>query len=177
MSYPSILCRVPYLVVLYTGFVGYTQVLICLEYLLSRCSIILHYWGEILTVACLGMFMNPNLANSVAVLLQSVAVITASGYIKTLDTLVEPMEWLSYILIHRYSAAIFVANEFKDLDFDCDRNVTLNCIESGNDYLNKYYPGAVDDIANNFGYLAAYLAGTLIFAIIVFKLSCLRNLH
>jgi hypothetical protein len=41
---------------------------------------------------------------------------------RTLDTLVEPMEWLSYILIHRYSAAIFVANEFKDLDFDCDRN-------------------------------------------------------
>ena len=42
----------------------------------------LHYWGEILTVACLGMFMNPNLANSVAALLQSAAVIIASGYVR-----------------------------------------------------------------------------------------------
>ncbi|XP_045159980.2 ATP-binding cassette sub-family G member 5-like [Mercenaria mercenaria] len=138
---------------------------------------ILHYWGEMLTVACLGMFMNPNLANSVAALLQSATVIIASGYVKTLGNLVKPLEWLSWVLIHKYSAEIFIANEFKDLKLDCDRNVTLNCIENGNSFIDAYFPGADDHIARNFGCLVAYSAGTLIFAILVFKLAGLRNLH
>ena len=55
--------------------------------------------------------------------------------------------------------------------------VTLSCMSSGNEFIDKYYPGADRHIAENFGYLTAYIAATIIFAIIVFKLSGLRNLH
>jgi hypothetical protein len=43
---------------------------------------LLHYWGEMVTVGCMGLFMNPNLANSIAVLMQSACVIIASGYVR-----------------------------------------------------------------------------------------------
>ncbi|KAL4238380.1 hypothetical protein ACF0H5_003089 [Mactra antiquata] len=81
---------------------------------------ILHYWGEMVTVACMGLVMNPNLANSLAALVQSAAVIIASGYVKTVANLIEPFQWLSWILIHKYSGEIFIANEFDGLEFECD---------------------------------------------------------
>ena len=47
--------------------------------------IILHYWGEILTVGCMGIFMNPNLAYSVAALLQFGNVVISSGLLRYLS--------------------------------------------------------------------------------------------
>ena len=44
--------------------------------------IILHYWGEILTVGCMGIFMNPNLANGTSVLLQAGCVLISSGLLR-----------------------------------------------------------------------------------------------
>lgn len=43
---------------------------------------ILQYWGEMVNVGCLGLFMNANLANSVAALVQTAAAVIASGLLK-----------------------------------------------------------------------------------------------
>ena len=43
---------------------------------------ILHYWGEIVCVACMGLFMNPSQANSVAALIQAASVLISSGLLK-----------------------------------------------------------------------------------------------
>ncbi|XP_052766024.1 ATP-binding cassette sub-family G member 5-like [Mya arenaria] len=142
---------------------------------------LLHYWGEVTAVAMMGLFMNANLAQSVTALLQAAHVIIASGFLKNVKTLVKPFQWLSWALIHRYSAEIFVANEFKGLKFDCDTptapNVTTQCIESGDDYIDAYYPGSTEHIARNFGILVAYDIGTLIIAIMCFKIKGTKNLH
>lgn len=43
---------------------------------------ILHYWGEMTTIAMMGLFMNQNLAQSVTALVQAAHVIIASGFLK-----------------------------------------------------------------------------------------------
>jgi hypothetical protein len=43
---------------------------------------LLQFWGEMLCVTCMGIFMNPNLANSVTALLQAASVVIASGFLK-----------------------------------------------------------------------------------------------
>jgi len=52
----------------------------CLYYFLA--VFILHYWGEILTVTLMGIFMNPNMAQSNAALLQAATVLIGSGLLK-----------------------------------------------------------------------------------------------
>lgn len=138
---------------------------------------ILQYWGEMVTVGCLGLFMNANLANSVAALVQAAAVVIASGFLKNTASLVKPLQWFSWILIHKYNGEILVANEFRDLELDCNLNSTATCIPNGNFYIDAYYPGADEHIARNFGAVGAYAVGTLVLAILAFKVGGLRNLH
>ncbi|XP_053377061.1 ATP-binding cassette sub-family G member 5-like [Mercenaria mercenaria] len=138
---------------------------------------ILQYWGEMVTVGCLGIFMNANLANSVAALLQAATVVIASGFLKNTASLIKPFQWLSWILFHKYNGEILVANEFRDLELECNLNETSVCIPNGNFYIDAYYPGADDHIARNFGAVGAYAVGTLILAMLAFKAGGLRNLH
>lgn len=138
---------------------------------------LLQFWGEMLCVTCMGIFMNPNLANSVTALLQAASVVIASGFLKNLASIVKPFQWLSWILMHKYTGEIFVANEFRDLTFDCELNVTVICLKNGNDYIDKYYPDAVDNMARNFGAVGTYAACTVILAILAFELRGLKNLH
>ena len=56
---------------------------------------ILHYWGEIVCVACMGVFMNPNQANSTAALFQAASVLISSGLLKYVSHLCQLL-----ILIH-----------------------------------------------------------------------------
>ncbi|KAH3859053.1 ATP-binding cassette sub-family G member 5-like [Dreissena polymorpha] len=142
---------------------------------------ILHYWGEMTTIAMMGLFMNQNLAQSVTALVQAAHVIIASGFLKDLHSIVKPLRWISWALIHRYSAEIFVANEFSGLKFECPGpgpdNVTLPCMKYGDDYIDKYYPDSPEHMARNFGILVAYAIGTLILAIVCLEVKGNKNLH
>lgn len=136
---------------------------------------ILHYWGEILCIGCMAVFMNPNQANSLSALLQAASVLISSGLLKSVSALEKPFQWLSWALMHKYVGEQFVVNEFKDLEFECEANKT--CVPNGNDYIAQFYPGGQNHVARNFGAMVAYALGTLILAMIVFKLRGLRNLH
>jgi len=43
---------------------------------------LLHWWGETITIAMMGLFMNANLAQSVTALVQAASVISSSGFLK-----------------------------------------------------------------------------------------------
>ena len=55
--------------------------------------------------------------------------------------------------------------------------ISETCVPNGNDYIAQFYPGGQNHVARNFGAMVAYALGTLILAMIVFKLRGLRNLH
>ena len=56
--------------------------------------------------------------------------------------------------------------------------ISATCLfPNGNIYIEQYYPGAQNHVARNFGAMGAYAVGTLVFAMLLFKLRGLRNLH
>lgn len=54
---------------------------------------------------------------------------------------------------------------------------TAVCFPNGTTFIQQYYPGADERITRNFGALGAYAVGTMILAIVAFKIGGLRNLH
>jgi hypothetical protein len=54
---------------------------------------------------------------------------------------------------------------------------TTTCFANGNEFIAAFFPGADDHMARNFGALAAYCVGTLIFAIVAFKIGGLKSMH
>ncbi|KAL3872733.1 hypothetical protein ACJMK2_035937 [Sinanodonta woodiana] len=136
----------------------------------------LQLWGETLTVLFLGIFLDPNLANSTTALIQTAAAVIASGLLKNVATLVKPLEWLSWGFIHKYSGEILIANEFQDLEFSCE-SLAATCIPNGTIYLDLYYPESPDHMKRNFAVISSYCLWTLIFAMVAFKIRGIRNLY
>lgn len=137
---------------------------------------IMHFWGEMVSVACLALFSNPVEANNVAALCQAASVVISSGFLKNVASLVKPLQWISWGLIHKYAGELFVVNEFQNLTFTCEENNTT-CLLKGDLYIEQYYPDAQHHIARNFGAIGGYAVGTMILAMFAFKIRGLRNLH
>lgn len=137
---------------------------------------LLHYWGEILCVGFMAVFMNPNQANNTTALLQAASMLISSGLLKNVRSLIKPFQWLSWAFMHRYASEAMVVNEFKDQIFECEPG-NSTCIPSGNFYIQQFYPGGQNHVARNFGAMIACVFGTLIWAMFMFKLRGMRNLH
>ena len=65
---------------------------------------ILHYWGEILCIGCMAVFMNPNQANSLSALLQAASVLISSGLLKYVYNLYTLQRYCIYF----YSDTMFI---------------------------------------------------------------------
>ncbi|XP_052820665.1 ATP-binding cassette sub-family G member 5-like isoform X1 [Mya arenaria] len=95
-------------------------------------------WSELHTAAFHGIFLSANLAQAVTGLCLSSYSLVATGFLKELNSLMKPLQWVSKGLIQKYSAELLAANEFHGLRFDCPEiqlsNVTSN--------LNVTYNGA-----------------------------------
>ncbi|WAR14879.1 ABCG5-like protein [Mya arenaria] len=87
-------------------------------------------WSELHTAAFHGIFLSANLAQAVTGLCLSSYSLVATGFLKDLNSLMKPLQWVSKGLIQKYSAELLAANEFHGLRFDCPEiqlsNVTSN---------------------------------------------------
>ncbi|KAK3777332.1 hypothetical protein RRG08_062497, partial [Elysia crispata] len=73
--------------------------------------------------------------------------------------------------LDKFSTEIVIGNEFPwPQDFDCPG-------ETGDNFLETYYPGALDNISRNFSLLGGFSVGILIFAVFMFKLRGSPTLH
>jgi len=61
---------------------------------------LLHWWGETITIAMMGLFMNANLAQSVTALVQAASVISSSGFLKyaRLPNAIRVYVWLRFFV-------------------------------------------------------------------------------
>jgi len=50
-------------------------------------------------------------------------------------------------------------------------------MQSGDTYIERYYPGAVDHMVRNFLAIGAYAIGTLVLAVLAYEVRGVRNLH
>ncbi|ELU08875.1 hypothetical protein CAPTEDRAFT_33227, partial [Capitella teleta] len=75
--------------------------------------------GEILTMACLGVFHSPPLAQATATISISIFLLIGSGFLRSQDNLPDFLNWMSYALNFKWSSEILNANEFHNLKFDC----------------------------------------------------------
>ncbi|XP_067682300.1 ATP-binding cassette sub-family G member 5-like [Haliotis asinina] len=140
---------------------------------------ILHYGGELLTVSMMGLYFDPQLANNTTALICSASTVLASGFLRTLDNLPEPLKWLSWGTIQKYASEIYVANEFHNLNLTCeDSSKLVPCVfPNGERYLELFYPGALGHIKRNFGAITGFLAGFFLLACITYKVRGTPNLH
>ena len=112
----------------------------------------------------LGLFLDPNRANSVAALFLSVSALVGSGFLRSAETIPGIFQKLSFLTVFRYSSEIMYVNEFEGLELSCAP--LLPCeYPSGDDYLAVMYPDAPDRMGKNFGALFLMvliaLAGTI----------------
>ncbi|KAJ8308060.1 hypothetical protein KUTeg_012934 [Tegillarca granosa] len=122
-----------------------------------------HFIGEIMTVGTMGVFLNPQMANTITALVLSASILYASGFLRTLSNMLDIFDWFSWVSIHKYVAEILVANEFKGLNFTCEQNGAPCQFLSGDDYLKQYYPEAVENMSRNFGALGGFMISFFVF--------------
>ncbi|XP_046364697.2 ATP-binding cassette sub-family G member 5-like [Haliotis rufescens] len=140
---------------------------------------ILHYGGELLTVSMMGLYFDPQLANNTTALICSASTVLASGFLRTLDNLPEPLKWLSWGTIQKYASEIFVANEFHKLNLTCDDSSKfVPCVfPNGDRYLSLFYPEALGHIQRNFGAIMGFLGGFFVLACVTYKVRGTPNLQ
>lgn len=140
--------------------------------------VMLTQFGEILTVAVLGVFRNSQLANNSTALMLSASGLISSGILRTVENMPSVLKWAGYAAIHKYSTEILVGNEFHGLHFNCDTDKTgQQCLEKGDQFLQFYYPNALDQMTRNFVLLGAYSVSGFILAILLFKARGIPTLH
>ncbi|KAK7477475.1 hypothetical protein BaRGS_00031299 [Batillaria attramentaria] len=138
----------------------------------------LHMVGELLTVASMGVFRNPQLANTTTALLLTASGLLASGFLRTTQNMLEFLQYLSWVSIHKYSSEIVVANEFHNLNLTCDEQLQgLPCIPNGDVFIEANYPGAVEHIDRNFELLVGFTVGFLLLCMTTFRIFGLRVLQ
>ncbi|KAK3772827.1 hypothetical protein RRG08_062509, partial [Elysia crispata] len=137
--------------------------------------VMLSQFGEMMAVAVLGVFRTTQLSSDTTSLIFSASGFLATGLIRSVATQPKILRWLGYIAIHKYSTEIVIGNEFHGLKFDCPGGES--CAQTGDNFLETYYPGALDNISRNFSLLGGFSVGILIFAVFMFKLRGSPTLH
>ncbi|KAL5008328.1 hypothetical protein ScPMuIL_013909 [Solemya velum] len=139
---------------------------------------ILHFCGEVVTLGIMAIFMNPHLANSISAVILTTSGLIASGFIRSLGSMLDVFHWLSWATLHKYCSEILVVNEFHNLNFTCSHQGRAPCLfPTGDAYLDKFYSGAVDHMERNFGALAGFAIGYVVLTILTFKIKGIPNLH
>ncbi|XP_041352324.1 ATP-binding cassette sub-family G member 5-like [Gigantopelta aegis] len=139
---------------------------------------ILSYSGELIIIATMGLFLNPQLANNMISLFFTAAILLSTGFLRSVESMPRILQWLGYSMIYKYSSEIFVANEYHNLTLTCDRNSTTPCLfPNGDAYIKMLFPHALDNIARNFYIMTAFTGGFLILAYLTFKIRGIPNLQ
>ncbi|XP_055475014.1 ATP-binding cassette sub-family G member 5 [Psammomys obesus] len=135
-----------------------------------------HLIGELLTLVLLGMVQNPNIVNSIVVLLSVSGLLVGSGLIRNIKEMPIPFQILSYFTFQKYCCEILVVNEFYGLNFTCggsNSSVVINpmcSITQGIQFIEKTCPGATSRFTANFLILYAFIPILVILGIVVFKI-------
>lgn len=136
----------------------------------------LNYWGEMLCVVLFGAFLNPSLVNSTSAIIASASGLMASGFLKSLGSMIPIFKWMAWGNIFKYAGEILVANEFHNLQLTCHKNDSF-CFPTGDAYMDIYYPDAYDNIRRNYWAMGGFTAATILLAMIIFKIRGVPNLH
>ncbi|XP_013402842.1 ATP-binding cassette sub-family G member 5 [Lingula anatina] len=136
----------------------------------------LHYSGEIMTVILLGMMQNPRVASSIVALILTISGLIAPGFLRTVSSMPEIIQWLSWASPYKYAGEIFVANEFNNLTLHCGSDPVL-CLRNGSLYITLFYPGALDHMTRNFAALGGFIFGFIVIAMVIFKIFGIKQLH
>ncbi|PVD26127.1 hypothetical protein C0Q70_13795 [Pomacea canaliculata] len=140
--------------------------------------LMLHLSGELLTVAIMGIFKNPRLASNTTSLIFAAASLIGSGFLRSLQNMLQVLKYMSWMSFLKYSSEIFVALEFHNLNLTCeDQMQGLPCIPSGEIFIDSNYPGALDHEARNFQVMAAFTVGFFALAAVVFRMVGIRILQ
>ncbi|ELT88926.1 hypothetical protein CAPTEDRAFT_142325 [Capitella teleta] len=157
----------------------------------------MHYIGEMLGVIFMGIFKSTSVATSVTGLVLAISGLIASGFLVSLQNMLQIFQDFSWANVFKYSSEIFMANEFHQLEFSCDEGSGMfNCaiihlhyfrtiippgvpclIQVGDDYLNIAFPDAVDNLSVNFAVMAGFVGALFITTLVVYKIRGVRNLH
>lgn len=138
----------------------------------------LHLGGELLTVASMGLFRDPQLANTTTALLLTASGLLASGFLRTSQNMVQLLQYLSWVSVHKYSSEIVVANEFHNLNLTCDEQLQgLPCVPNGDVFIQANYPDAEEQLNRNFELLIAFTVGFLLLSMTTFRIFGLRILQ
>ncbi|KAK3094013.1 hypothetical protein FSP39_022934 [Pinctada imbricata] len=141
-------------------------------------SFVLSFVGEIITVGTMGVLINPQVANSTSALVLTASLLIASGLLRSIKNMLEIFQWAGWLSVHKYSTEILVANEFHGLNFTCLKDSDVPCqYTSGDDYLNEFYPDAIDNMHRNFGALGGFMVSFLVFTILAYKIRGIPNIH
>ncbi|KAM8947522.1 ATP-binding cassette sub-family G member 5 [Pelodytes ibericus] len=139
-------------------------------------NVVPHLMGELLTLAVLGVVNNPNIVNAGVSLLNIAGILVGSGILRSLQDMPYIFKLLSYITYQKYACELLVVNEFADLNFTCGgKNISSSsnpaCVySSGNDFIEKTYPGGTSRVTFDFLMLYAFLPAVIIVCIISFKI-------
>ncbi|XP_055879277.1 ATP-binding cassette sub-family G member 5-like isoform X1 [Biomphalaria glabrata] len=133
--------------------------------------------GEMVTVSIMGVFRNIQLASNATTLIFSASGVVASGLLRTIENMPTVLQWASYIAVHKYSTAILVGNEFHGLKFTCPEQAAEQCMMKGDNFINTYYPHALEHMTRNFIILGGYSTAVFILAFIVMKIRGIPTLH
>ncbi|XP_070210258.1 ATP-binding cassette sub-family G member 5-like [Littorina saxatilis] len=136
---------------------------------------LLHMAGELLTTAVMGMFRNPQLANTTTALTFTASGLLATGFLRTLQNMSEVLQYLSWASVHKYASEIVVANEFHNLNLTCEEKLQgIPCVPNGDVFIDVNYPGATNHMHRNFEILVSMVVGYQLLAILSFKAFGLR---
>jgi ABC-type multidrug transport system permease subunit len=81
-----------------------------------------------------------------------------SGYFVPIDQMPEALSWIRFINMLTYGWRSLMINEFKSLEFDCDRfNGTHICYSDGKEFLDKYYGIESEAMGISEGILALFV--------------------
>ncbi|KAH9488427.1 ATP-binding cassette sub- G member 5 [Bulinus truncatus] len=140
--------------------------------------VMLQQFGEMMTMSICGFFRNVQLANNTTALIFSASGLVASGLVRTVENMPTILQWAGYVSVHKYITEIVVGNEFNGLQFTCDSPASgEQCIKTGAEFIQMYYPGSLEHVTRNFILTGAYLVATLGLALSLFKLRGSPILH
>ncbi|KAH9488423.1 ATP-binding cassette sub- G member 5 [Bulinus truncatus] len=134
--------------------------------------------GEMVTVSVLGLFRNMQLASNATTLVFSASGLVASGLLRTVENMPSIIQWFSYVALHKYSTEILVGNEFHGLKFECaEQSTDQQCLRKGDQFINLYYPHALQHMTRNFIILGGYSLAVLVLGLIFLKTRGIPTLH
>ncbi|XP_069118278.1 ATP-binding cassette sub-family G member 5-like [Argopecten irradians] len=141
----------------------------------------LHVVGEIMTVGAMAVFRNGQMAVNSVTLMLTASLLLGSGLLRSVDDMLYPLQWLSWLTIHKYATEILVTNEFQGLSLVCDDtgvNVTDKCqFQTGGDYMTAFFPTAVDNMDRNVGVIGGYIFFFFTLTVTLYKVRGVPNVR